>query len=238
MSVDKLVDSTQLDADLLSVANAIRTKGGTSASLAFPAGFVQAIGDIPSGGGGGGVYTFDFTKGWTDIETGTFLWKIYRGSPTRDSSGLHINAADCAVRLDDLNLYDHVVEVKTGTFDRKNPSSDHLRLIMASDTEGFIYRNTGRWAVYGGSWTNSSITALNAAENAVIRIEYPSSGKNVTIYINDDLALSNVPLSNTASNVQSNLRIGSNSASFYDVTIEKITIYTNEAYALKVLLGA
>ena len=29
MAVDKLVDSTQLDADLTSVANAIRTKGGT-----------------------------------------------------------------------------------------------------------------------------------------------------------------------------------------------------------------
>ena len=52
MSVDKLVDSTQLDADLTSVANAIRTKGGTSASLAFPAGFVSAIQAIPSGGGG------------------------------------------------------------------------------------------------------------------------------------------------------------------------------------------
>ena len=52
MAVDKLVDSTLLDADLTSVANAIRTKGGTSASLAFPADFVQAIEDIPSGGGG------------------------------------------------------------------------------------------------------------------------------------------------------------------------------------------
>ena len=40
------------DSDLTSVANAIRTKGGTSAQLAFPAGFVSAIGDIPSGGGG------------------------------------------------------------------------------------------------------------------------------------------------------------------------------------------
>lgn len=50
MALDKLVDSTQLDSDLTSVANAIRTKGGTSASLAFPAGFVSAIGDIPSGG--------------------------------------------------------------------------------------------------------------------------------------------------------------------------------------------
>jgi hypothetical protein len=52
MSVNKLVDSTQLDADLTSVANAIRTKGGTSASLAFPAEFVSAIQAIPSGGGG------------------------------------------------------------------------------------------------------------------------------------------------------------------------------------------
>jgi hypothetical protein len=53
MSVDKLVDSTQLDADLTSVANAIRTKGGTSASLAFPADFMSAIADIPTGGGKG-----------------------------------------------------------------------------------------------------------------------------------------------------------------------------------------
>ena len=51
MSLDKLVDSTQLDADLTNVADAIRTKGGTSAALAFPAGFVsaiEAIGTAPS----------------------------------------------------------------------------------------------------------------------------------------------------------------------------------------------
>lgn len=62
MAVDKLVDSTQLNADLTSVANAIRTKGGTSAQLAFPAGFVSAIDAIPTGGGGGNA----------TIETGTF----------------------------------------------------------------------------------------------------------------------------------------------------------------------
>ena len=49
MAVDKVVDSTQLDADLTSVANAIRAKSGGSGSLAFPAGFVSEIGDIPSG---------------------------------------------------------------------------------------------------------------------------------------------------------------------------------------------
>lgn len=50
MALDKLVDGAQLDADLTSVANAIRTKGGTSAQLAFPAGFVNAVDAIPTGG--------------------------------------------------------------------------------------------------------------------------------------------------------------------------------------------
>lgn len=52
MALDKLVDSAQLDADLTSVANAIRTKGGTSGSLAFPAGFVSAVEAIETEGGG------------------------------------------------------------------------------------------------------------------------------------------------------------------------------------------
>lgn len=44
------------EADLTSVANAIRTKGGTSAQLAFPADFISAIEAISGGGGGGLKY--------------------------------------------------------------------------------------------------------------------------------------------------------------------------------------
>ena len=50
MALDKAVDSAQLNADLTAVADAIRTKGGTSEQLAFPDGFVsavQAIEDAP-----------------------------------------------------------------------------------------------------------------------------------------------------------------------------------------------
>ena len=50
MALDKLVDSSQLDSALTSVANAIRTKGGTSSSLAFPQGFVDAVEAIETGG--------------------------------------------------------------------------------------------------------------------------------------------------------------------------------------------
>lgn len=41
------------DTELTSIADAIRTKGGTSESLEFPTDFVSAIENIPSGGGGG-----------------------------------------------------------------------------------------------------------------------------------------------------------------------------------------
>lgn len=47
MALDKLVDSAALDANLTSVANAIRAKGSTSGPMAFPAGFVAAVEAIP-----------------------------------------------------------------------------------------------------------------------------------------------------------------------------------------------
>ena len=46
MSVDKLVDSTQLDSDLTSVADSIRAKAGKSGKLDFPSGFKSAIDSI------------------------------------------------------------------------------------------------------------------------------------------------------------------------------------------------
>ena len=51
--------------DLTSVANAIRTKGETSAPLAFPNGFVSAIEDIPTGGGGAEVQPLNVMENGT-----------------------------------------------------------------------------------------------------------------------------------------------------------------------------
>lgn len=46
-----MADYLTTDTELTSVANAIRTKGGTSAQLVYPTGFVSAIEAIPTGGG-------------------------------------------------------------------------------------------------------------------------------------------------------------------------------------------
>ena len=73
MAVDKLVDSVQLDADLTSVADAIRAKTGGTAKLAFPADFVSEIGSI-SGGGGAGIISsdnYDFVFGIVTVGANT-----------------------------------------------------------------------------------------------------------------------------------------------------------------------
>ena len=68
MSLDKLVDSSQLNTDLTSVANAIRTKGGTSAPLAFPSGFVSAVQAIPTGTTPTGTKQISITANGTTTE--------------------------------------------------------------------------------------------------------------------------------------------------------------------------
>ena len=67
MAFDKLVDSAALEANLKTVADAIREKAGTSDALAFPAGFAEAIAAISAGGGG------DFNRDHADIACGSFV---------------------------------------------------------------------------------------------------------------------------------------------------------------------
>lgn len=63
MAYDKVVDSSALDADLTVVANAIKSKSGTTEKLSFPDGFVSALQGIQAGGGGdsSGVIIGSFT---------------------------------------------------------------------------------------------------------------------------------------------------------------------------------
>ena len=52
MAVDKAIDSTEFDSKLTTVADAIRSAGGTTEPMSFPSGMVEAISSLSSGGGG------------------------------------------------------------------------------------------------------------------------------------------------------------------------------------------
>ena len=77
MAIDKLVDSSQLDSDLTSVANAIREKGGTSDYLDFPSGFVTAINKIQS---------------YSDPDNGDVVFVDYNGAIVATKTKAEINA--------------------------------------------------------------------------------------------------------------------------------------------------
>lgn len=48
MAIDKAIDSTAFDSKLTTVADAIRTAGGTTESMSFPSGMVEAISQFKS----------------------------------------------------------------------------------------------------------------------------------------------------------------------------------------------
>ena len=64
MADNKVVNTTQLEADLVSIADAIRAKAESSDSLVFPSGFVDAIANIVTGGG--------LPDGVSALATGTY----------------------------------------------------------------------------------------------------------------------------------------------------------------------
>ena len=86
---NKLVNATQLDSDLTSVANAIRSKTGESGDLTFPSEFVSEIGSI--GGESDFIvpkYVEDFRGGYIANTTFVYdpndaysidLWQVIQG---------------------------------------------------------------------------------------------------------------------------------------------------------------
>lgn len=60
-----MTDYLTTDTELTSIANAIRTKGGTAANLTYPTGFVSAINAIPTGGGSANIEALSVTQNGT-----------------------------------------------------------------------------------------------------------------------------------------------------------------------------
>lgn len=70
MAIDKAIDSTEFDSKLTTVADAIRTAGGTTQPMSFPSGMVEAISVLKSGSdAGGGFVSGTITPASSAIQT-------------------------------------------------------------------------------------------------------------------------------------------------------------------------
>lgn len=174
MALDKLVDSTQLNADLTSIANAIRTKGGTAASLAFPQGFVSAVEAIETGGGG---YTIDDLAstgitGNINIGVGTIKKNAFAyqngitGVSGANVSTINEFAFAYCENLVDVDLPNLVTT--TGRYVFRNCNTlGTVHLPKLKTVDGAMFYQCG----FGKSGTPNTIIVLPALEN--------TSGKNL-----------------------------------------------------------
>lgn len=140
MAFDKVVDSASLDAGLTQIANAIREKGGTSDQLSFPAGMLEAIAAIETGGSGvasgtitpasGGIQTI--THGLGRQPQGVVIFQTEK-SPESKESGLYAAAGDQSGQFGVvylINTMATLIDVPISEF-RQNV------YIYAADTETF-----------------------------------------------------------------------------------------------------
>lgn len=105
------------DTELTTVADAIRTKGGTSAALEWPSGFAQAIADIPSGGGAT-LYKIDGVYGQAMFYSVTIDGTYYNDTSTGVRMGYAPSGATVTVELGYDYIFDSshgVTNVTTGT---------------------------------------------------------------------------------------------------------------------------
>ena len=128
--------------------------------------------NVSGGGGGGGevLCDIDFTKGNLTI-----------GNVTINSSGAIFDSANDWLVLPFARA-GMTIELDVASMNLT--SGDHRRFVMATAANGFIYRSSGKWAFYNGTWEESSITDGSFFDDSTVKI-YIDSGNKWHIYKND-----------------------------------------------------
>ena len=161
------------------------------------------------------LYNWDFTQSLTDrVASREAVLSAASGSSnaSRDSSGLHFNAATQIVYLGEINLSGKTVEIDVASFDFNGNSSKHVRFFMCSNASSgsgaygngaLIYRNTGIWSTYGftqlggqsRSWADySELTNVNIFNGKTVKIVFDSDGHTKKVYSDDELVGTNATI--------------------------------------------
>lgn len=111
-------------------------------------------------------------RGWNLTYSGTII----------DQDGVVFDAGGDYLKLPSLANITIEVDVVAMNL----TSGSHRRFIMGTDSNGFIYRSTGVWAFYNGSWQDSSETDGSFFSGSTVKVVVDSSNK-WHIYKNDVL---------------------------------------------------
>ena len=199
MALDKAVDSAQLNADLTAVADAIRTKGGTSDSLAYPDGFVTAIQAIQTGTElqiivtvkSGATVTA--TKGSLSVsgtsvngtctltvpEPGTWNVSATLGGQTSDTKSVSITGS-YAVELTFFSAT-ITVNVESGATVTLKKGGTTIATKTSNGTAVFTVTETGAYTVTAtknGQTTSGSVNVVSGTTSYSLTLSFASSTLN------------------------------------------------------------
>ena len=127
-----------------------------------------------SGGGGGGLdLNYDFTQSMTDTIRNV---PIISSNVTQTANGAVYDTASGSYmqlpRRYCANTYTYEVDV--GTIEIR--SNYHNRVITWNDSRGLIYRSTGKWAFYTGTWQETDITDPTYLNGCTLKVYIDESG--------------------------------------------------------------
>lgn len=173
-------------ADLTSVANAIRTKGGTSAQLAFPQGFVDAVDAIETGGGG---WTTDGIAGGTEpsgeieITVSSIAANAFRGK-----TGITRVVIPGTCSIGNAAFYDCTGLISVFAPNSTSASSDNFRRCSKLNYLVFGNFNNKSYAT-----TDCKLLALDLQRGNLISLGTSNTGLSVIVLRSSTLqALGNV----------------------------------------------
>lgn len=178
------------------------------------------------------LYNWDFTQGLTDSKQGVVA--ELGGAATQDSSGLHITAATGYLKLGKILAPNQTYEIDIGTMDVSTWTTGHGRVFIwySGNGSGVVYRSSGTWALYNGSWTEPSPAVPDkdyfANSTMKIKVEYISAGSaKVTVY-KGTTEVMNTTTSNNNPMYADNIAYlgGSGSSSAFNMTITGFRVYS------------
>lgn len=201
-----MADYKVTDTELTSIANAIRTKGGTQAQLEFPTGFVSAVQAIPTGGGsdvkGFEVYAADgrgggrLEHGWLNNDYFVCFFDDNMNYSTYTLNGVSASYSTIATGKQQIyattrNVVNPSVSVSNALLVREGSE-----FVASHGDAGSYISVVGGWAGYpsGGIiyenaavGTSNSITLNSAHETLLVFIGADSNTSGITtIDINGD----------------------------------------------------
>lgn len=196
----KFVNAEQLDSNLTAVADAIRAKGGTSGSLEFPEGMVEAISSISTGAG----LNFDIVGNpqptnpayntiWVDTDVEITGWDFSAAEPANPaegmvwfSTGTESTVAFNALKENSVMVYPISAKQYSGGA-WVSMTAKSYRNGAWEDWfvwNGQLYQNGNEFTNETGGWYATGSASLDESDNAVvtrnansIRLSFISGGR-------------------------------------------------------------